>query len=298
MDPVTTNHEVIVIEDDTDNEFNPPRQQVHRLAVEISNKNIEISNRMQTIRSHRNQHNDAPDTPLNLLNEPDDGYEADFYRGAMINLIQEPWDQPVTRLQRRQITPATATSRQAQREVAMNLPRYTPARHPNHPLLAPNLPPANGDQIPLAHSPPPYSSSSPSDDDSEDSEDNAVNEWDVLSTVSSVSLMDVQQRNPPPAPVDFGIVLQQTLEIFPDVCPDYVRSIYDNRLASQDADRSLGELVIVQIAEDGRYPKIQQKPSKKRKTSQDGDESSDESAIAEYVDKGRERASDLELRQA
>ena len=101
--------------------------------------------------------------------------------------------------------------------------------------------------------------------------------------------MQPNRPQEPAAPaVEFDIVLQQVVEIFPDICPDYVREIYDDRIALTPTADDLGERVILQIVEKGeKYPR--KKVSRKRKSEiGSGDEDEDEEEVAQLLRKDRE----------
>ncbi|KAI4154582.1 MAG: hypothetical protein LQ340_001573 [Diploschistes diacapsis] len=104
-------------------------------------------------------------------------------------------------------------------------------------------------------------------------------------------------KAPGPPPVEFEIVLQQVFEIFPDICPKHVKTVYDERVSSYAPADNLGEIVIMQIAENGeKYPR--QKSTLKRKTGEEAERGDDIDELVEYASKSREAASHSEILDA
>ena len=103
-----------------------------------------------------------------------------------------------------------------------------------------------------------------------------------------LTMQPTRPQEPAAPPVEFDIVLQQVVEIFPDICPNYVREIYDDRVALTPTADDLGERVILQIVEKGeKYPR--KKVNRKRKSEMgSGDEDEDEEQVAQLLRKDRE----------
>ena len=97
--------------------------------------------------------------------------------------------------------------------------------------------------------------------------------------------------------VEFDIVLQQVAELFPGICPRYVKEIYDDRVALAPTAEDLGERVILQIIEKGdKYPK--KKVKRKRRSYEGSGDDEDEEEIAKYTNKHREPASAIDIDNA
>ena len=106
-------------------------------------------------------------------------------------------------------------------------------------------------------------------------------------------------RVPEPPAVGFDIVLQQVLEIFPNICPKHVRTVYEERVAGYPTAANLGELVIDQIAEDGeKYPKAKPSRAARKRKSLDGSDDEDDEQTTEYMSEDRPKASTEDLQEA
>ena len=89
----------------------------------------------------------------------------------------------------------------------------------------------------------------------------------------------------------YQLYLDKILEVFPDICLDHARSLYDARCRGDQeyqvdgSDDDISQLIIMQILDAGKYPKEKDKKKKlKRKRSS---ESGSDGEEAEWLDPDR-----------
>ena len=297
----TVNHpEVIEIFDDSDNDITalPARQRTAARGQlgTLRNPSIQQNRQPEILRTPppAATDRDAPRRAADLFPAADAqmaalGRTLGDNLDQAIGLIQE-WDRqlfPNKPRHRNVQTPYVGQARHL--DFADRVPPTTLRdRRPASPPYSPTTPPP---QHHLANATGRYPNSA---------EDEGAFDRNDIEYILPVEGSPSRPKEPARPVVEFDIVLQQILEIFPDICPSHVRDIYEERVSSYPPAENLGEIVIMQIAENGeKYPKAKtKKPARKRKSDEGSDEEEDEDLVAEYTSKDRPTASAADIDEA